>query len=419
MGNLVVGFSVQFDVALHVDSGGEPIMRASFIRLVAVALSLSLLLPAVASAQDATPTAQASTPIKLPHRIADLSPDGKWILTRDIDAGLCVYDAANLKELACGDTKGKGIAVNADELVWSPDSTRIALAEPAFQTFRDGDLWVMDAATGELTDLTDDGFTGGFAPFGGAKDKLLGKSVYEDVLPTWSPDGKSIAFSRSSVINGVLAGNEIAIVSADGGLVKTLLKVTLTQMGVLYWGMAWSPDATAIAFTYYGVSKDDPQSGVWIFSLEGGAPRQVLKADPDLGRPAILSINATGATAVVMYTDAAFALSNLRPFYWLLDLKTGERTEIDPPANAPMRAFVDAAVFSPDGTKLLLISKVGNPDESLVVRDLATGADQTIFTAPRLYFAAIGHGLDWASNGTILVMTDLLAGVLLRVGTKD
>jgi dipeptidyl aminopeptidase/acylaminoacyl peptidase len=415
MVNSAVRFSVPFDVVF----GGEPIMRVSFFRLVALAFSVSLLLPAAAAAQNATRNEPLPALFKLPHRVADLSPDGKWILTWDIDASLCVYDAATLKQRVCGDTKSKGIHVNADDLVWSPDSTRIAVAESAFKTVLDGDLWVMDAATGKLTDLTDDGFTGVFAPFGaGAKAKLQGKSVYEDVLPAWSPDGKSIAFSRSSVINAAAAGNELAVVPAAGGPVKTLLKVSLTtQLGVIYLGMAWAPDAQAIAFTYAAPSKTDPLNGVWLFTFDGAAPRQVLKADPDLGRPAILSINATGTTGIVMYTDIAFTLPASRPFYWLLNLKTGARTVIAPPANAPKGAFVDAAVFSPDGTKLLFISKIGNPDESLVIRNLATGADQTIFTAPHLWFAAIGHGLDWAADGTILVMTDLNTGVLIHVGT--
>jgi Tol biopolymer transport system component len=46
-----------------------------------------------------------------------------------------------------------------EDVVWSPDSTRIVFSEQTFVTFKDGDLWVMDAATGTLTNLTDDNYT--------------------------------------------------------------------------------------------------------------------------------------------------------------------------------------------------------------------------------------------------------------------
>ena len=117
---------------------------------------------AAAFATSATPVANAGTPVTFPIRIADLSPDGKSMAAYDASSKLCVYDLATQKERACADLKAKKIALRPDDIVWSPDSTKIAFAERAFEYLKDGDLWVMDAATGQLTDLTDDGYQGTF-----------------------------------------------------------------------------------------------------------------------------------------------------------------------------------------------------------------------------------------------------------------
>jgi hypothetical protein len=60
----------------------------------------------------------------------------------------------------CSDLDDRGISLEDRTVVWSPDSTTIAFSENAFVTFVDGDLWTMDATTGELVNLTDDGFDG-------------------------------------------------------------------------------------------------------------------------------------------------------------------------------------------------------------------------------------------------------------------
>ena len=144
-------------------------------------------------------------------------------------------------------------------------------------------------------------------------------------------------------------------------------------------------------------------------------PNRVLETDPDLGRPIVLGINATGATALIVYIDAVQSMKAPGDAYQLLDLKSGAHTVIKPAANASKGAFIGGAVFSPDGTKLLFISKVPNPNEQLVVRDLATGADETIFEAPFLLRTSTARGPDWANDGTIFVATSLKEGVVLHV----
>ena len=98
-------------------------------------------------------------------RILSLSPDGTMAVAIGGDRDtLCTYTVPAGDEVACADLAEHGIRLRPEDVAWSPDSHTLAFAENALQMFVDGDLWLMDAASGELTNLTDDGFEGGL-PF--------------------------------------------------------------------------------------------------------------------------------------------------------------------------------------------------------------------------------------------------------------
>ena len=393
-------------------------MRNRFVRLTFALLMLGSPVPAAALAQNSTPAASDTVAVTFPNRVIDLSPDGKSVVAYD-SSQLCVYDVATQKERTCADLAAKNIKLRPDDVVWSPDSTKIAFAEQAFTFLVDGDLWVMDAATGELTDLTDDGYAGKLLIGGDGNAALKGRTIYEDIVPAWSPDSRSIAFSRSKIVDGEQAGNDLAVISASGGEVRTIASVTPQLMGVLYYGIAWTPDGGSIAYSHLGLDPTDPSNGIWIVDTNGGTPKRVIDSDPKLGRPVILSINATGATGLIYYIEAAMKYGpSDGPVYALLNLNTGERTFVENPKDAPQSAFLGAATFSPDGSKLLFILKGGAGNDQLVIRDLATGADSVLFAGgDNLTMTAIGHGLDWTADGTVYTATDLNAGLLLYAET--
>lgn len=122
--------------------------------LLTSALLASLLvlpLPILALAQAATPSPSPQT-FTSAEQIVSLSPDGRSVATvgRRPDR-LCVRDAGTGALRVRGDLKARRIKIRLNDIVWSPDSTRIAFAENSFQLLLDGDLWVIDAATGVLT----------------------------------------------------------------------------------------------------------------------------------------------------------------------------------------------------------------------------------------------------------------------------
>src|SRR5579884_4035843 len=326
-------------------------------RWFALILGLSVLLVALpAAAQTPAPSASPGGPSAagkpLGGRVIGLSPDGSAIATLSVDRKkLCVLAAATLAQRVCADLVAHQLDPKSEFISWSPDGTRLAIAEDAFVTLLDGDLWVMDARTGKLTDVTPDALHG--KPFLAVDGAVTGTN-HVDVTPAWSPDGTMIAFSRSTFVDGVPRGNTLAVVPAAGGTVRTVLQVTSAEPGVLYYGIAWAPDGHTLYYSYMDVSSTNPVSGIYAVGVDGTHRRKLLGRSPTLGRPAIVQVNATGRTGLVLYPDALAGFSVRGPIYATLDLRTGKASPLSPPAGSPQLSWVNLATFSPDGRSLLL-----------------------------------------------------------------
>jgi Tol biopolymer transport system component len=102
--------------------------------------------------------------------------------------------------------------VDVTAAVWRPDSGALALIADSHQrdeySYERADLWTVDLQ-GQIRRLTDDGF--------------------EYDSPTWSPDGKNLAFLRSQGLNLILqahqkygAAVDLYRMPADGGSMKNL-----------------------------------------------------------------------------------------------------------------------------------------------------------------------------------------------------
>ncbi|WP_165821307.1 Ig-like domain-containing protein [Nocardioides gansuensis] len=111
-----------------------------------------------------------------------------------------------------------GDALNAS---WSPDRVKVA-----FASNRDGnyDIWIMDVATGALTNLTQT------------------RTGFNDD-PAWSPDGTRIAFTSNRD-----GDYEIYTLRVDGTGLRQLTNDTEPRDGF----PAWSPDARRLVFTSVG-----------------------------------------------------------------------------------------------------------------------------------------------------------------------
>jgi len=130
--------------------------------------------------------------------------------------------------------------------IWSPDSKKIAfVSNRTDDPDRNGntDLWVMDAKKGaslkQLTTWTD-----------------------ADNSPSWSPDGKWIAYLKSQTPEyDIYDQGQIAVIPADGGTPK-ILNATLDRDAS---APRWSADSKSVMVTV----EDDRRSHVTSFDLDG------------------------------------------------------------------------------------------------------------------------------------------------------
>ena len=350
-------------------------------------------------------------------RILALSPDGQSLVGHTSSA-LCTYEVATLAERVCADLDGPGISIDDNSVVWAPDSGSVAFAETTFVTLVDGDLWTMDTTTGELANLTDDGFDGPWAG-PGAADNPPSTPVHADVLPTWAPDGRSIAFSRSSAVGGESTGNEIATVDVASGEVESLVAVTTDVPGVVYFGLAWAPTGGQVYYSVAHPDPDEPQNGVWAYDVATGEAEQILPADPDKGPPALTQVAATGRSGLIFYPLLAGQGAAVQGDYFaLLDLDSNVLAAVDPTlTDAATHDLVRVVTFSPDGTRVLFgIQRLEGDMSSLQLRELPDGKPSVVAeTDTPPIMTTVGRGLFWADDGTIFAATSPSEGVLLHL----
>lgn len=98
----------------------------------------------------------------------------------------------------------------------------------------------------------------------GTGDQVLpGQTSAVNLFPTWSPDGKRIAFMTSGMLNA--EQHQVCLINADGtGL--TTLNVPSQRSGLA----AWSPDGRQLAY-----SAGDQIPGVYLSDTSGAGARQL------------------------------------------------------------------------------------------------------------------------------------------------
>ena len=82
--------------------------------------------------------------------------------------------------------------------------------------------------------------------------------------PSWSPDGRRIAFTSTGVMEIVGGPWDIYVMDADGGNKQRLSNDT----GPGAWDPSWSPDGQHIAFVSHGDGYGD---GIFVMDADGAA----------------------------------------------------------------------------------------------------------------------------------------------------
>lgn len=396
--------------------------------LVVVLLLSGLLAPARGEAgQEASPTVEWR-PVELPgFMVLGLSPDGRWLAAarrEELEGGsstyaeLCVFEAETLAAGACADLAVAAIVPDLERLAWAPDGTRLAFTEDAYRRLLDGDVWVMEVATGALVNLTDDG-VGGELPI--LDDPPDGYVADVDTTPAWSPDGRTLAFARSTWRDGAWRGSELYRIAVGdgtaGGAPERVLRVTPEEPGVVYFGLRWSADGARLIYYLGHSDQAHPGNGLWVVDAEGGPARRLAAQTAELGAPIPLEVSARGNLALIAYGNALSSYAFPGSPYALIDLATGGETRVGSAERDALGLPVPGlATFSPGGARLLSSERSLGLTGRLVIRDLDEGDERVVVELPdRVVPIGLGRGLTWAADGTVYVPTAIDAGILLHL----
>jgi hypothetical protein len=348
-----------------------------------------------------------------------LSPDGRWLAYTDFGMRqLCVAEAETLALHLCADLEILESRLRIEDVAWSPDSTRLALAEESFVYYFDGDLWVLDVASGDLANVADDGYSGSvpLEPEGGA-------SLAFAVAPAWFPDSTGISYSRSPWVDGDPRGNDIALISFETGHEVTLVSVSEEIPGVAYFGMAWTRDGQSLYYSVHPFRDDSIDGGIYRFDAATGVTEHILGGTEETGDPAVLEVDATGTRMLVWYPELAGRFDAVVEIYAMLDLETRTAEFIEAPSRAENPLYrVGLVGFSPDGSSYLLAERIGPEDGNLWILDVETGERSLLIggfpgAAPMEY----GMRLSWTASGRVFIPHTIGSGsmlVLTQAGTE-
>ena len=212
---------------------------------------------------------------------------------------------------------------------FSPDGSRIAFHESDDL----GGIFVAGATGESVRRLTDIGFE-----------------------PSWSPDGRQIAFTTEEITDPAsrLGDSTLHVVDAEGGSPRALVDGDAAQA-------SWSPSGQHIVFW----STTGGQRDIYTVAATGGTPVPVTQ-DPDLDWSPVWSPD---GGFIYFSSDRGGAMNLWRI---AVDETTGRAQGSPEPVTVGVQASTGLPRFSKDGSRLAFRSRVGSTNPAAIPFDPAT-----------------------------------------------
>ncbi len=293
------------------------------------------------------------------------SPDGKWIAFTSLRTGN--YDIF-LVPSEGGEARQVTFHSASDWVNdWSPDGTKLL-----FYSMRDTRafaLYSMDLRTHAVKRLTDD------------EEPLR--------FGAWSPDGKTLAYTRGGEpwwrpwYRGSVAASVLTKDLATGK-VRTLLKTNTQQ----FWPL-WSPDGRALYVTMVYSGSNTPN--LWRVPLGGGTPRPITRYTTDAVR--FPSMARDGSLLTYVYDGCLYTIHPDGTHLTRLDIIARSDDKVNNQERLTLTQEADESELSPDGKQLALVVR---GDIWLVP---VSGGDAKRLTDD----PAADNDINWSPDGTKLV----------------
>jgi Tol biopolymer transport system component len=230
----------------------------------------------------------------------------------------------------------------------------------------DGNMYILNPIQRKTTQITDDASSG-----------KRGRTEYR--YPSWSFDGKSLAFVRYS---GDSTGNfesTLLISNIRGNEKKSLL----TTEEIVPFYLYWSPDSSSISF----LSSLSSAEGLLlqVLSADGGKPSYI-----DMGQPFYWSWS-VDSSSILTHTDGSTVEKPDKAAIKLFDLTDNNYTST---TLNYFPAFFQAPRHSPDGNSLLIAAEMLQRHSTLVIaRNNGEPQDLLVDWQGPITF-------DWSPDGT-------------------
>ncbi|MGC1687373.1 MAG: protein kinase, partial [Candidatus Acidiferrales bacterium] len=292
---------------------------------------------------------------------AAISPDGKFVVSVIDDKGRSTLWLRN-------------VATGSDTQVLAPDPA--VIASPAFSVDTNYIFYR------KAVDATQTSWNLYRMPvLGGSPQRLAGDV---DLGPTFSPDGKRMAYMRGN--DPEVGKFRILSANLDGTDEKVLLIAPLPIPDSL----SWSPDGKSIAYDSYANSKAPGQISVFDIASSKDTP---LTEFPDRAFIA-LAWSPDGRGLLVNYSDRASGSSSRQ-----IGFVSYPDGRFQPVTN-DIHGYRTLSI-SADGKAMVSIQQ----QQSDSVRVQALGANGSPIQVPGIPNQATVRGVDWDSGGNLIVTT--------------